>query len=503
MRVPGSRRLTPSAGGAGEKSGAAAPGWGGWPTLRTKKPSWVAYPLRSLQRVGCSSLCPSSTTQAELSPTSRFNNLLLNNRSTNRSVFVWDRSPTCPFINLNLLYTTSIIPHDCRNPAPDIPARSILSAPIFPSIHHSLVFRPSFFVLPTLYRLLRTSRAIASFVFNSLRTLVHFLSHQLQPFQHFTSSLVSLCNRLSLFSTLSGLFCKKQGGGGCAKSQLNLIDDAPTASRGLTLPDLANSFIVGDSFQAKCAVCASAAQKGQLNVKKKIRAIQYGVGPIGASIVKLMREKQAIEIIGAIDNDPAKWAATWAKLSGAERCPLGRENFRRCRRCAGPGRRRGDPFHFFRAAKSHGAAAGLPGSRSPAWCPRAKNSRIRIALIRNWPAKLDEAAKDWGVALVGTGVNPDTFGQALVTLAASSQRIEHVSGRRIVDGGKGAGAAAEENRRGHAVDQFRERVREGTIKHVGLPESVAMVADSLNLPWMKLPKPSSRWWLPTACKPNF
>ena len=41
-------------------------------------------------------------------------------------------------------------------------------------------------------------------------------------------------------------------------------------------------------------------------MKKKIRAIQYGVGPIGASIARLMREKQAIEIIGAIDTDPAK-----------------------------------------------------------------------------------------------------------------------------------------------------------------------------------------------------
>ena len=41
-------------------------------------------------------------------------------------------------------------------------------------------------------------------------------------------------------------------------------------------------------------------------MKNKIRVIQYGIGPIGASIVKLAREKQAIEIIGAIDTDPAK-----------------------------------------------------------------------------------------------------------------------------------------------------------------------------------------------------
>src|ERR1700692_4478483 len=41
-------------------------------------------------------------------------------------------------------------------------------------------------------------------------------------------------------------------------------------------------------------------------LKKKIRAVQYGVGPIGAAIVRLMREKESIEIIGAIDSDPTK-----------------------------------------------------------------------------------------------------------------------------------------------------------------------------------------------------
>src|SRR2546430_15681004 len=33
-----------------------------------------------------------------------------------------------------------------------------------------------------------------------------------------------------------------------------------------------------------------------------------------------------------------------------------------------------------------------------------------------------------------------------------------------------------------SVEEFRAQVAAGVIKHVGLPESVAMVADSLNLP---------------------
>jgi len=58
-------------------------------------------------------------------------------------------------------------------------------------------------------------------------------------------------------------------------------------------------------------------------VKKKIRAIQYGVGPIGASIARLMREKQAIEICGAIDTDPAKVGRDLGEVIGAGDAPWG------------------------------------------------------------------------------------------------------------------------------------------------------------------------------------
>ena len=56
-------------------------------------------------------------------------------------------------------------------------------------------------------------------------------------------------------------------------------------------------------------------------MKKKIRAIQYGVGPIGASIARLMREKRAIEIIGAIDTDPAKAGRDLGEVVGASDAP--------------------------------------------------------------------------------------------------------------------------------------------------------------------------------------
>src|SRR5258708_16079390 len=57
--------------------------------------------------------------------------------------------------------------------------------------------------------------------------------------------------------------------------------------------------------------------------------------------------------------------------------------------------------------------------------------------FRTYPelaANLDAAAKDWGVALVGTGVNPGfVMDKLVVTLAAISQRIEHANALRVVD----------------------------------------------------------------------
>jgi 4-hydroxy-tetrahydrodipicolinate reductase len=97
-------------------------------------------------------------------------------------------------------------------------------------------------------------------------------------------------------------------------------------------------------------------------------------------------------------------------------------------------------------------------------------------------AKLDSAAKEWGVALVGTGVNPGfVMDKLVVTLAAVSQRIEHAKALRVVDASKRRLPLQKKIGAGMTVEEFRAQVKAGVIKHVGLPESVAMVADGLNL----------------------
>ena len=70
----------------------------------------------------------------------------------------------------------------------------------------------------------------------------------------------------------------------------------------------------------------------------------------------------------------------------------------------------------------------------------------------------------------------------VVTLAAVSQRIEHAKALRIVDASTRRLPLQKKIGAGLNIDEFRRQVAAGAIKHVGLPESVAMVADTLNLP---------------------
>jgi hypothetical protein len=222
--------------------------------------------------------------------------------------------------------------------------------------------------------------------------------------------------------------------------------------------------------------------KTENHVKKKIRVIQYGVGPIGASIARLMREKQAIEIIGAIDTDPAKLGRDLGEVVGATDAPWGVVISSDSK----------DVLEQNADVVIHSTSSSLPQVMDQLLaCLEAESCIVSTCEELSYPfrthpelaAKLDAVAKEMGVALVGTGVNPGfVMDKLVITLAAVSQRIEHAKALRIVDASKRRLPLQKKIGAGMTVEEFRAQVKAGVIKHVGLPESVAMVADSLNLP---------------------
>jgi 4-hydroxy-tetrahydrodipicolinate reductase len=254
-------------------------------------------------------------------------------------------------------------------------------------------------------------------------------------------------------------------------------------ARHFALPTLPNSFIVRFSFAAKKARrLAYCNWKTEKALKKKIRAIQYGVGPIGASIARLMREKQAIEICGAIDTDPAKVGRDLGEVVGASDAPWGVKISANA----------GDVLEQAADVVIHSTSSSLPKVMDQLLaCLKAESCVVSTCEELSYPfrtypdlaAKLDAEAKDWGVALVGTGVNPGfVMDKLVVTLAAVSQRMDHVKALRIVDASTRRLPLQKKIGAGLSIDEFRRQVAAGAIKHVGLPESVAMVADTLNLP---------------------
>jgi hypothetical protein len=209
--------------------------------------------------------------------------------------------------------------------------------------------------------------------------------------------------------------------------------------------------------------------------------VQYGVGPIGAAIARLMREKQAIEIIGAIDIDPAKAGRDLGEVVGAADAPWGVPVTPDAPKL----------LHESPDVVIHSTSSWLKDVMDQltqcleAECCVVSTCEELSYPFRKYPelaAKLDATAKDWGVALVGTGVNPGfVMDKMVLTLSAVSQRVDTARAVRIVDASKRRLPLQKKIGAGMTVEEFNEKVTAGIIKHHGLPESVAMVADGLGL----------------------
>jgi hypothetical protein len=204
------------------------------------------------------------------------------------------------------------------------------------------------------------------------------------------------------------------------------------------------------------------------------QVVCYGLGPIGLGIARLALARPGVEIVGAIDVDPQKVGRDLGELLGG-------------------------------VAISADAAATL-GATRPAVVLHATSSALasvapqllQIAeagvnvvstceeLAYPWTAQpqlaaeLDAAARRAGVTLLGTGVNPGYAMDALpLMLTAPCAAVQAIRVLRIVDAGRRRGPLQRKVGAGLTVEQFTDGVRAGTIRHVGLPESLHMLATSL------------------------
>jgi len=216
-------------------------------------------------------------------------------------------------------------------------------------------------------------------------------------------------------------------------------------------------------------------------VRKRIRVVQYGVGPIGGSIARLMRTREALEIVGAIDADSGKIGKDLGEVVGAEDAPWGIKIQNDAR----------DVLNNRVDLVVHSTSSYLESVKDQllpclsAGCCVVSTCEELAYPFRKHPdisAELDSAAKEEGVALVGTGINPGfVMDKLMLTLATAAQRVDSARAKRVVDASRRRLPLQKKIGAGMTPEEFRAQVAAGVIKHHGLPESTAMVADGLGL----------------------
>nr|MDO8135097.1 hypothetical protein [Candidatus Njordarchaeum guaymaensis] len=212
---------------------------------------------------------------------------------------------------------------------------------------------------------------------------------------------------------------------------------------------------------------------------RPIRAVQYGVGPIGSGIVKLLSGKQAVKIVGAIDIDKEKVGKDLGDVAGASK-PLGV-------------RVSSNADEVLAKAKAevvlHSTGSYLNVvSPQIMKCVKAKSNVISTCEELAYPfeknekiaLQLDRLARRYGVTVLGTGVNPGFIMDTLpLALTGACQSVTRVSVTRIVDASKRRLPLQRKTGAGLSLEEFQRLVQERKVRHVGLEESIHMIASGL------------------------
>lgn len=213
---------------------------------------------------------------------------------------------------------------------------------------------------------------------------------------------------------------------------------------------------------------------------EKIRTIHYGIGAMGAEVVRLAVNRPDIEIVGAIDTHPAKASRDLGEAAGV-------------------GRTLGITVSYEPEPILKDVYADLvvhsTGSSLTSVYPQimsivsAEKSVISSCEELAFPwvrypeiaRKLDRRARETGVRILGTGVNPGFVMDLLpLMLATACQQVKSIHASRIVDVASRRMQLQSKVGVGLTLQGFQRAAAEGGIGHVGLRESALMIADTLS-----------------------
>ncbi len=213
----------------------------------------------------------------------------------------------------------------------------------------------------------------------------------------------------------------------------------------------------------------------------KIRVVQYGMGPIGQGIAQLVLEKAGLDLVGAIDIDPNLQGRDVGEVLGG-----GSHVGVRISADAAGTLAEVQPDVVLHATVSSLARAAPQlrqamesGADVISTCEELAYPYHRHPELSG---ELDRLARQHKVTLLGTGINPGfVMDKLAVTLMAACREVERVRVRRVVNAALRREPLQRKVGAGLTREEFNRLVTEGKIRHVGLPESAAMIAHAMGL----------------------
>ena len=205
----------------------------------------------------------------------------------------------------------------------------------------------------------------------------------------------------------------------------------------------------------------------------------YGLGPIGAAVARQIVSRKGFQIVGAVDIDRAKVGLDLGDVIG-----LGKKLKVRITNDANGAIKSGKPDVAVLCTSSSLKAV-MPQiegvlKRKVAIVSTTEELSYPVGKNRALAKKIDALAKKAKVAVVGTGVNPGFAMDALpITLTGICERVDSIRVDRIQDARSRRLPFQQKIGSGLTTQQFATKVKDGSVRHVGLAESVQMIADAM------------------------
>jgi 2,4-diaminopentanoate dehydrogenase len=210
-----------------------------------------------------------------------------------------------------------------------------------------------------------------------------------------------------------------------------------------------------------------------------IKVMHFGLGPIGAAIAKQVATRPGFKIVGAVDIDAAKVGRDVGDVIGLSK-RLGAKVS-------------ADAAKALKAAKPDVVILCTSSSIKTVMPQIETILKAKVPIVStteelSYPgythirqARLIHAmAKKAKVAVLGTGVNPGFAMDALpIALSAVCERVDRVAVQRVQDARIRRLPFQQKIGAGLTTEQFQKKVDDGTVRHVGLTESIAMIADAM------------------------